>query len=221
MDSIKSNANNVYRLISSEVLKRIHSSIQLFIHHEINEFNFYPVWYINGKQFSKSCELYCHFNILIHLLSKVFIKFKSQLLDLAGVDIQVAVAKNQSLDKFIEYSKKDLITRLHVLESENADLINANHSLLDELREMKEESRKREEELIKQNNQTHALLDNANANIDQLQIDLTNANTNIDVLQETLDTATNHLVAAHTKIDNLTELVNKTAESNHFIQHDL
>ena len=46
---------------------------------------FIPLWHINGspQTNAKYCELFTTFEILIHILSKRFITFKSQLLSIS------------------------------------------------------------------------------------------------------------------------------------------
>ena len=187
---IKSKSKNSL-LISSEVISRINQNIPIYQHFEIKNFNFYPIWYINGPQKSNSCELFCHFNILIHLLSKVFVEFKSQILDLAGTDIQKAVARDQTVEKYLSFSKDELITRLNMLEARNSKLAEEKLSLLEEIKQMREESRKREELLIRQNAQS----------LEQLEL----------VRNENAQTH-EQLAVANTKIDNLTDLVSTTTE---------
>ena len=151
LDSIKSNSKNNYRLVPSEVISHINQNISLYKHIEIEKFDFYPIWYINGPKNDGKCELYCHFNILIHLLSKVFVEFRSQILDLAGIDIQKAVARNQTIENFIELSKEELLSKLETLEREKLELTNKNLSLTEKVDEVLKELRDRkirEEELL-------------------------------------------------------------------------
>ena len=128
---------------------------------------------------------------IIHLLSKVFIEFRSQILDLAGTDIQKAVARDQSVEKYLAFSKEELITRLNMLEARNSNLAKEKLSLLEEIKRMHEESREREEILIRQNTQS----------LEQLE----------PVRNENAQTH-EQLTIANTKIDNLTNLVSTTTE---------
>ena len=47
-----------------------------------NEFPTYPIWHINGKHKGhyKYCPLYCHYDIMLHILSLRFVEIKSQIL---------------------------------------------------------------------------------------------------------------------------------------------
>ena len=47
-----------------------------------NEFPTYPIWHINGnhKTNADKCPLYCHYDIMLHILSLRFVEIKSQIL---------------------------------------------------------------------------------------------------------------------------------------------
>ena len=49
-----------------------------------NEFPMYPIWHINGKHKlnTRYCSLYCHYDIMLHILSIRFVEIKSQILSL-------------------------------------------------------------------------------------------------------------------------------------------
>ena len=50
-----------------------------------NEFPTYPIWHINGKHkiHHKYCPLYCHYDIMLHILSLKFVEIKYQILNLS------------------------------------------------------------------------------------------------------------------------------------------
>lgn len=193
--------------ISSEVISHINPNIPLYKRIEIEKFNFYPIWYINGPQKSNSCELFCHFNILIHLLSKVFVEFKSQILDLAGIDIQKAVARDQTVEKYLALSKDELITRLKMIEATNSNLAKEKLSLLDEIKRMREESREREEYLIQQNTQSLERLAQSNEQLTDMNTKLTVANTKIDNLIDLVSTTTERAINS---LDSLSTQLNES-----------
>ena len=205
--SITSKSNNSPHLIPSEVISKINSNIPLYRHFEIDQLTFYPIWYINGNRNNGSCELFCHFNILIHLLSKIFVEFKSQILDLAGIDIQKAIAKNQTVEKYLDLSKEELINKLKILERNNEELTNKNIDLNEKFDAFRKESKEMEEKLNRtledirrENRETHERLDIANANLEEVR------NENRET-HERLDIANANLNIANTRIENLTDLV--------------
>lgn len=193
--------------ISSEVISHINPNIPLYKCIEIEKFNFYPIWYINGKKNDGKCELFCHFNILIHLLSKVFVEFKSQILDLAGIDIQKAVARDQTVEKYLALSKDELITRLKMIEATNSNLAKEKLSLLDEIKRMREESREREEYLIQQNTQSLERLAQSNEQLTDMNTKLTVANTKIDNLIDLVSTTTERAINS---LDSLSTQLNES-----------
>ena len=53
-------------------------------------------------------ELYTTFEILIHILSKRFISFKSQLLSISSTEIQNATARGYELNDYSQMKKNSL-----------------------------------------------------------------------------------------------------------------
>ena len=67
----------------------------------VNKFHTYPIWHINGKHENefpthpilninsqykgknRYCKLYCHYDIMLHILSLRFVEIKSQILNLS------------------------------------------------------------------------------------------------------------------------------------------
>ena len=125
---------------------------------DIESLDFVPVWYINGAQHARAdtCELFCCFEILIHILAKRFIDFKAKLLKLASTDIQLAKAKNQTLERYQHLTQLELIDRIEKLEAKKQGLKKKNKSLEDRLEEIN----------AKLDTQTQALND-ANAKLDE------------------------------------------------------
>ena len=219
LDSIKSKSKNSPHLIPSEVISHINPNIPLYKCIEIDKFNFYPIWYINGKKNDGKCELFCHFNILIHLLSKVFIEFKSQILDLVGTDIQKAVARDQTVEKYLALSKDELITRLKMIEATNSNLAKEKLSLLDEIKRMREESREQlaqvNEQLAHSNEQltqVNEQLAQSREQLNQSNEQLAHSNEQLAQSNEQLTDMNTKLTVANTKIDNLIDLVSTTTE---------
>ena len=135
-NSIRSESSS-WKFESNKVYSSIHEGIELFQPLNFEELDFFPIWWINGKRNNPKCELFCHFSILIHLLSKVFVEFKSQILNLAGNDIQLAVARDQTIEKYLDLSKEDLVIRLRLNEERNNKLSNENKSLKELVQEIR------------------------------------------------------------------------------------
>ena len=119
IDSVKGKSKN--GLLSSEqVISHIHGGIELFKPLNFEKLDFYPIWWINGSRNNPKCELFCHFSVMIHLLSKVFVEFKSQILQLAGVDIQIANETNMNVE---DYSKMRRSTLIDICSKQHVQII--------------------------------------------------------------------------------------------------
>ena len=69
-----------------------------------------PIWHINGSRTSRAefTELFTTFEILIHILSKRFISFKSELLSLSSTEIQKSVARGIKINDYTNMKKTSL-----------------------------------------------------------------------------------------------------------------
>lgn len=77
---------------------------------DLESINFIPLWHINGspQTNAKYCELFTTFEILIHILSKRFISFKSQLLSISSTEIQYATEKGYGIEDYSQMKKNSL-----------------------------------------------------------------------------------------------------------------
>ena len=107
------------------LMNHLHKGITPYIKHKPNDFDYFPIWYINGARTSNAdyCELYCPLEVIIHILSKRFVQFKAKLLTLASTDIQLAVAKGEKLDDYTSLRKHQLIEACHAKDDKIDGLI--------------------------------------------------------------------------------------------------
>ena len=70
-----------------------------------------PIYHINGSRFTNAryVEHLVHFDILIHLLMKKFISFKSKILHLAGIEVQVAQGRGKSIQEYMNMKNSELV----------------------------------------------------------------------------------------------------------------
>lgn len=75
------------------------------------KFPTYPIWHINGDHDTpgKYCSLYCHYDIMLHILSIRFVEIKSQILNLSTTEFLKAVINDETIEEHIEYSYEDLL----------------------------------------------------------------------------------------------------------------
>ena len=91
---------------------------------DINSMNFIPIWYINGSLQSRAefTELFTTFEILIHILSKRFISFKSQILAISSTFIQMSQERKYMVEDYTKMSQADLISLLSRKDTKIFDL---------------------------------------------------------------------------------------------------
>ena len=121
---VRSTKNN--HLLPQALMNHLHEGITPYVKHSIDEFDYFPIWYINGARTSNAdyCELYCPLEVIIHILSKRFVQFKAKLLTLASTDIQLAVEKGEKLDDYTQFRKHQLIEACHAKDDKIDKLTN-------------------------------------------------------------------------------------------------
>ena len=160
INEVRSTKND--HLLPQALMNHLHEGIIPYVKHSIDDFDYFPIWYINGARTSKAdlCELYCPLEVIIHILSKRFVQFKAKLLTLASTDVQLAVAQGEKLDDYTSFRKHQLIEACHakddkidkltnvvinqtekitVLVQKNNELLKSNEDLHQENKELKED----------------------------------------------------------------------------------
>lgn len=102
-----------------------------------NEFLVYPVWHINGNHDTpaKYCSLYCHYDIMLHILSLRFVEIKSQILNLSTTEFLKAVINNETIDEHIEHSYEELLNIIErqkqIINQKNREIFNLKECMLE------------------------------------------------------------------------------------------
>lgn len=196
----------------------------------LESLEFVPIWYINGAQRARAdtCELFCCFEILIHILAKRFVDFKAKLLKLASTDIQLAKAENKTLERYQHLTQVQLIQEIKRLEAEKTDECEAHErtkklmeSINDKLtraeadrQELKQELRKANIapiEMKGQNDHMQKSIDTMAANIDK-RIEEVGSNLTSLITKHNLTTATTHEVLCFYEIRALQEAFEEADE---------
>ena len=120
-------------LIPSKLYEKMNPQLPMFQKIDINSVKFIPLWYINGSLRSRAefTELYTTFEILIHILSKRFITFKSELLSISSTEIQLSEAKGYTVSDYLKL-EKDSLAELLIQKDKKIDDFN---KLMKEVRE--------------------------------------------------------------------------------------
>lgn len=102
-----------------------------------NEFSVYPIWHINGnhKTNADKCPLYCHYDIMLHILSLRFVEIKSQILNLSTTEFLKAVINNETIDEHIEHSYEELLNIIkrqkQIINQKNREIFNLKECMLE------------------------------------------------------------------------------------------
>lgn len=102
-----------------------------------NEFPVYPIWHINGNHDTpaKYCSLYCHYDIMLHILSLRFVEIKSQILNLSTTEFLKAVINNETIEEHIEHSYEDLLNIIErqkqIINQKNREIFNLKECMLE------------------------------------------------------------------------------------------
>ena len=112
-------------IITSKLYEKLNSIIPKFQKINLESLNFVPIWHINGspQTNAKYCELFTTFEILIHILSKRFITFKSELLSLSSTEIQNSVARGIKIEDYSQM-KKNSLKQLLLQKDDKIDELN-------------------------------------------------------------------------------------------------
>ena len=189
-------------LIPNKLYENMNLSLPKFQKIDLSACKFIPIWYINGSRTSRAefTELFTTFEILIHILSKRFISFKSQLLSISSTGIQYATETGYGIERYLKIEKeslaelvlhkdkkideltkinKELLVITQRLDKSNQDLNNKNDKLLSELSVLNAKN----DYLINQNN-------NLNQNVNNLKHDNEEIKQKLDDHKQVLDVVT-------------------------------
>lgn len=171
-----------------------------------NEFSVYPIWHINGNHDApaKYCQLYCHYDIMLHILSLRFVEIKSQILNLSTTEFLKAVINNETIEEHIEHSYEDL---LNIIEKQK-QIINQKDRRIFLLEECILEIRNDNSIMQKDNKELKAKIDNVLNKLDETHNELVETR---HELSQNITHNTNLLTKIDHKIE--TELKEKTIDN--------
>lgn len=177
------------------------------------EFPVYPVWHINGNHNTpaKYCSLYCHYDIMLHILSLRFVEIKSQILNLSTTEFLKAVINNETIDEHIEHSYEDL---LNIIEKQK-QIINQKNKRIFVLEECMREIRNDNNLIQKDNKELKAKIDNVLKDNERILNKLDETHNELVETRHELSQNITHNTNLLTKIDNKieTDLKEKTVDN--------
>ena len=182
-------------LIPSKLYEKMNPQLPMFQKIDINSVKFIPLWYINSSLRSRAefTELYTTFEILIHILSKRFITFKSELLSISSTGIQLSEAKGYTVSDYLKLEKDSLAELLIQKDKKIDDFNKLMKEVREEMRDLK----------LTINNQSNKISDLKQSN-DSLTSEITGLRvSNID-LKQSNDSLTSEIAGFKASNDNLT-----------------
>ena len=171
-------------LIPSKLYENMNKNLPKFQKLDIESINFIPVWYVNGSLQSRAdyTELFTTFEILIHILSKRFISFESEILNISSTEIQNGTARGYETTDYSQIKKKALKDLLLQKDERINELQKSVNEMMNEIKGLRTDISNKSEIIINQNNEIKDLqlnvdkkseiIINQNNEIKDLQIDL-------------------------------------------------
>ena len=182
-------------LLSDQVLALVHEGIEMNCPIG-SSIDYYPIWRMEGSKKNSSCRHVIHFDLLVYILSNVFVQFRKEFMSLVTVDLQITQVRNTTLEQVKSEREIQLEMELERVKGENKDLVSQVRRMNDQLREIREQNE----------NQTHMIRRLEEQNEDQTHriqhLEVQNEN-QIHQLQE----ANDQLVVVRGQNENLTNLV--------------
>ena len=189
-------------LIPNKLYENINSNLPKFQKIDLDTCKFIPLWYVNGSRTSRAdyTELYTTFEILIHILSKRFITFKSQLLSISSTEIQYATEKGYGIERYLKIEKESLAELVLHKDKKIDELTKINKELLaisqrldksnQELNIKVDSLKLDNQKLINQNNDLKQDNQNLNNKVDGLKLDNQEIKQKLDDHKQVLDVVT-------------------------------
>ena len=180
-------------IITSKLYEKLNSIIPKFQKINLDLLNFVPIWHINGspQTNAKYCELFTTFEILIHILSKRFVTFKSEILSLSSTEIQNSVARDIEIE---DYSKMKMNSLKQLILQKDDKIDELNRKIDSMMIEMKGQSTK---------------IDNQLEEIGGLKIKIDDQKEEIRGLNKKIDNQTEEIGDQKEEISNLNKKIDK------------
>ena len=172
-------------LLPSKVLENVNSNVE--IEGEFtNTISYYPIWKWDGNRNYHRTKHWIHFDLLVYILSNVFVQFRKEFMTLITVELQLSNVKNSSLEDTTSLREMELEKRLELANKKIGDL----ESEVQILNSNLIESNKLNIELKSKLESTSSDLDEAITHIKFLDNKIDGLNGRIDTLNHKLRTFT-------------------------------
>ena len=189
-------------LLPGEVLKTLHSGLS--IDEPLNdEISYYPVWRYEGNRKNSRSKHWIHFDLLVYILSNVFVEFRKEFMSLVTVELQISEVKGESLAQTRSLREAEL-------EIENEKLRGENNDLKSEIRRLNSNLDRAQTALniainrIETLNETNT---NLTSRVEELNITNTNLSTRVEELNITNTNLTSRVETLNETNTNLTSRI--------------
>ena len=192
-------------LLPEEVFKRIHEGIELEAIIP-NQIPYYPIWRYEGNKRNPRVAHYIHFDILVSILSNVFVELREEFSKLITVELHLSELNNTSLESTVNVREQYLLDIISRLNEEKAGIQRKYDDALLEIRETRLEFNRK--------------LDEANSKLDKSMSDLNETRAELRITLEKLnetnsraDRLTNKLIESDSKVEELNSKLIETTQT--------
>ena len=203
-------------LLPDEVQKTIHKGVEMNCPIG-SSINYYPIWRMEGSKKDSSCRHVIHFDLLVYILSNVFVQFRKEFMSLVTVDLQIAQVRNTSLQQVKSEREVQLEIEVERLRGENKDLVSQMRQMNDQLRAVREQNENQTQEMRNMNDQLALQAQELQDANDQL-VEVRNQNVELRGL---VTNANDQLVEVRNQNVELRDLVIQTGERTANILTDI
>ena len=189
------------KLLPNKVLENVNSNVEIegpFT----NTISYYPIWKWDGNRKNSRAKHWIHFDLLVYILSNVFVQFRKEFMSLVTVELQLSNVKDIALDETRSLRERELEMRLEQITKENI-------SLKDEIQLLNSNLERAHIDLVKTNEKNIELnsnLEKANSKLEIANSNLEKANSKIDELNGRIDTL-NHKLRTFTPSNSTTNSI--------------
>lgn len=115
-NKFKSSLISNNRILPNELYR---TSTKLIPDQEYTTFSFIPIWHYNGNRNSKHTELYCHFEVLLHILTRKFSRLDNKIIRLGSIGLQRSFYEHQTLEELSNLTQQEVINKFMNLKMAN------------------------------------------------------------------------------------------------------
>ena len=158
--------------------------------------NYYPIWRMEGSKDDSRCRHVIHFDLLVYILSNVFVQFRKEFMSLVTVDLQIAQVRNTSLQQLKSEHEVQLEVENERLRGENRDLVSQVRQLNNRIAHLEEINENQNNQLAEQAEYIDTLINiqvDSNNTLHRVEETANDTNAKLNLVSNSLDVTRNDL----------------------------